>query len=201
LDKPLNAKSRNTLDQIRNGEGLESLQYSSSSCSSTIDILKKGPADIASIIQGTSKYTDNDFTEAEYGIEYKRWSSVPGYENNDIFDDGTVHFTEANQGGLGNCYFISSMATVAEWPNYITDMFVSGTSDNQAGIYGIKFYIRGKPWVVSIDDKLAFNNYYNSYQLRGVNVGEDSSSMWAPILEKAWAKVKGSFEASNGGFV
>ena len=90
---------------------------------------------------------------------------------------------------------------MAEWPNYITDMFVTGMEHNGSGIHGIKFYIRGKPWVVSIDDKLAFKNYYGSYYLRGVNVGEDSNSMWAPILEKAWAKVKGSFEASEGGFV
>jgi hypothetical protein len=25
--------------------------------------------------------------------------------------------------------------------------------------------------------------------------------MWAPILEKAWAKVKGNYLASNGGFM
>lgn len=163
--------------------------------------MKKGPADIASILESGSSYSDNDYVEDEYNIEYKRWPSTPGYENNNIFDDGTVHFTEANQGGLGNCYFISSIATVSEWPNYITDMFVSGTSQNGSGIYGIKFFIRGKPWVVSIDDKLAFKNIYNTYYLRGVNIGEDSNSMWAPILEKAWAKVKGSFEVSEGGFI
>ena len=25
--------------------------------------------------------------------------------------------------------------------------------------------------------------------------------MWVPILEKAWAKVKGSYETSNGGYI
>jgi hypothetical protein len=28
-----------------------------------------------------------------------------------------------------------------------------------------------------------------------------SKSMWAPILEKAWAKVKGNYLSSNGGFM
>jgi len=38
--------------------------------------------------------------------------------------------------------------------------------------------------------------------LRGVDSGADSSSMWAPILEKAWAKLKGSTETSgNGGLI
>lgn len=48
------------------------------------------------------------------------------------------------------------MATVAEWPSYITDMYMTGLEENDAGIYGIRFYIRGKPWVVSIDNKLGF---------------------------------------------
>ena len=124
-----------------------------------------------------------------------------------MFVDDTVSYNEPNQGGAGTCYFISAIAAAAEFPELITDMFLTGKldthtgGDNGQGLYGIRFYIRGKPWVVSIDDKLAFKNYYGSYYLRGVNVGEDSNSMWAPILEKAWAKVKGSFEASEGGFV
>ena len=48
------------------------------------------------------------------------------------------------------------MATVAEWPSYITDMFVTGVDENGSGIYGIKFYIRGKPWVLHIDNKLGY---------------------------------------------
>ena len=29
----------------------------------------------------------------------------------------------------------------------------------------------------------------------------DNGSMWAPILEKAWAKVKGNYAQTDGGFV
>ena len=89
-------------------------------------------------------------------LEYKRWSEVDGFQNFNIFDDETVHFSEANQGGLGNCYFVQSIASAAEWPEIITSMFVTGTHQNEASIYGIRFYIRGKPWIISIDDKLPF---------------------------------------------
>jgi hypothetical protein len=40
----------------------------------------------------------------------------------------------------------------------ITDMFITGTEDPSVAIYGIKFFIRGKPWVVTVDDKLLFEN-------------------------------------------
>jgi len=44
------------------------------------------------------------------------------------------------------------MGAIAEFPELVTDMFVSGNSISEKGIYNIKFYIRGKPWVVTIDD-------------------------------------------------
>jgi hypothetical protein len=30
---------------------------------------------------------------------------------------------------------------------------------------------------------------------------KDKSAMWGPLLEKAWAKLKGSYEAADGGFL
>jgi hypothetical protein len=91
------------------------------------------------------------------------------------------------------------MATVAEWPSYITDMYMTGLEENDAGIYGIRFFIRGKPWVVSIDNKLGFKQSYNSMRLTGTNRENMGSSMWAPVMEKAWAKVKGSFQIAGSG--
>jgi hypothetical protein len=40
-------------------------------------------------------------------------------------------------------------------------MFLTGTdmTGPDAGIIGVQFYIRGKPWVVTIDDKLFWYDY------------------------------------------
>ena len=73
-------------------------------------------------------------------------------------------------------------------------MFLVARDD--IGLYGIRFYIRGKPWVVTVDDKMLFQNG----QLKYMRVA-DNNSMWAPILEKAWAKVKGNYAQTDGGFV
>ena len=65
--------------------------------------------------------------------------------------------------------------------------------DNAAGIYGLTFYIRGKPWVIDVDDKLFFSRGKLTFaqpSKKGI--------MWGPILEKAWAKVRTSYlDASN----
>lgn len=75
-------------------------------------------------------------------------------------------------------------------------MFITGTGDSPIGLYGIKFFIRGKPWIVDVDDKLLFENG----DLKYMNMA-DNGSIWAAILEKAWAKVKGNYAQTNGGFV
>ena len=113
-----------------------------------------------------------------------------------MFENKSVTYNEPNQGDAGTCYFVAAIAAAGEWPSMITDMFVSGMDENKAGIYGIKFYIRGKPWVVSVDDKLLFENGQLKYMKQA-----DNGAMWAAILEKAWAKAKGAYGQANGGFV
>jgi hypothetical protein len=47
------------------------------------------------------------------------------------------------------------MTAVATRPQILRDMFIT-QEKNDAGIHGLRFYIRGKPWVVDIDDHLLF---------------------------------------------
>jgi hypothetical protein len=47
------------------------------------------------------------------------------------------------------------MAAVAPFPELIQDMFLE-TATNAEGIYNVKFYIRGKPWVVTVDDLMLY---------------------------------------------
>ena len=63
--------------------------------------------------------------------------------------------TESLQGNGGTSSVMAGMAAVAKDPDMLTDMFLT-KEKNDAGIIGLKYYIRGKPWVVSIDDQLLF---------------------------------------------
>jgi len=66
---------------------------------------------------------------------------------------GEAKATGALQGEAGTCYIISSLATVAEVPGEIESLFYT-MDDNVAGIYGVKFFVRGKPWLVDVDSEL-----------------------------------------------
>jgi hypothetical protein len=59
------------------------------------------------------------------------------------------------QSSLGDCYLIAAMSSVASRPNLIERLFVTPEA-NTAGIYTLKLYVRGKPWLVQVDDELPF---------------------------------------------
>ena len=180
--------------------------------------MKKGPANIPELEDGGATYTDSDFTTpdalfwdgyettteedafdtglADGTYTWDRWTSQSSTSSNKLFYDTTDLWLDPNQGGAGTCYFIAAIGSAGEWPDMITDMFVSGTSDSAIGLYGIQFYIRGKPWVVTVDDKLLYKSGSLHYAY-----ASDNGSMWPPILEKAWAKAKGTYGQTNGGFV
>jgi len=97
---------------------------------------------------------------------------------------------------------IQALAGVAEFPDLITSIFLTKTK-NTAGIHAIRFYIRGKPWVVAVDDELLWYNGVDSTGNRMLYFTKDATyaAFWAPILEKAWAKVVGNYAQANGGFI
>lgn len=66
------------------------------------------------------------------------------------------------------------------------------------GVYNVRFFVRGKPWVVSIDDyfPMLLNSDDEPELLVGAMGG--GNSMWGPLLVKAWAKIKGNY--LNGRF-
>lgn len=60
----------------------------------------------------------------------------------------------------------------------------------------MKLYIRGKPWVLTIDDTFAFLD--KEKNLRYAKFDLITNSLWAPLIEKAYAKVKGNYYFIEG---
>ena len=49
------------------------------------------------------------------------------------------------------------MGTCAEFPSLIKNALLTQTKNN-ASIYAVNFYIRGKPWTIAVDDYLYMYN-------------------------------------------
>ena len=170
--------------------------------------MKKGPANIPELIAAGAAYNDTDFyapdslfingyestsVESDYDTKLAdgTYTWVPWKDklsSNTLFVSGTANYTEPNQGGLGTCYHVASIAAAAEYPSLITDAFVTGTDDSSIGLYGVRIYVRGHPWVVTTDDKFLFNGNSLKYMQPG-----DNGAMWPPMMEKIWGKIKGAY--------
>ncbi len=94
---------------------------------------------------------------------------------------------------LGNCYIHAAMGAIAEFPDIVKAAFLTKTV-NSAGIYAMRLFIRGKSWIVTIDDSILRYNDGTPYFSA---VGDYN---WVPLLEKAWAKMKGTYERTSGGW-
>ncbi|XP_070700171.1 calpain-2 catalytic subunit-like [Pempheris klunzingeri] len=103
--------------------------------------------------------------------------------------DGTSRF-DFKQGDVGNCWFLSSIGALTLRKSLMVQVVPPDQSfkNDYAGIFHFKFWRFGK-WVdVVIDDLLPTRNKVP------VSVSSRSGKeFWAPLLEKAYAKVCGSY--------
>lgn len=96
------------------------------------------------------------------------------------------------QGELGVCYMLATIASLANNPTYIEKMFVF--SDTKLGFYVIKLYINGKPKFFVIDDQIPCSNSTN-FPVFTQPVGNE---LWVMLMEKVWAKAIGSYLSAEG---
>jgi hypothetical protein len=108
--------------------------------------------------------------------------------------------------GLGDCYFVSSVAVIAEYePGLIEAMFNNIGNGN----YEVAFYdafddaarsFKSFPWkkmVVVIDSILEMDGARPKYSY----TVSDEHEMWWPLLEKAYATWRGGYGSiGNGGY-
>ena len=113
--------------------------------------------------------------------------------------------TDVIQGNLGTCYFLSAIAALAEKPSRIMRLF-EGFNDNcqmafckKYGIWGVKFFINGAWTTTVISDEFPYyvdDSGANPTQSVGVKI---NGELWPALLEKAWAKIYGTYAKIQAG--
>lgn len=112
-----------------------------------------------------------------------------------LFGDG-IDPADIVQGTLGNCYFLTALSVLARYPDRILSLFVT-RSLRRDGACRVRFY-RDSQWTeVTVDSYLpcvlATQAPAYSRPVQG--------KLWVALLEKAYAKLCGSYERTRGGNV
>ncbi|XP_050079765.1 calpain-8-like [Anopheles maculipalpis] len=150
------------------------------------------PANDFSIYQ-----TSPPSSDASPPIEWKRPGEIVSEPK--FVTDGYSRF-DVRQGQLGNCWFIASCATLTSRPGLFKRVVPQNNSqfddDQYAGVFHFYFWQYGQ-WVeVIVDDRLPVSDDDTVLLYMSSSVQEE---FWAALLEKAYAKLHGSYSALSSG--
>ncbi|XP_042219812.1 calpain-5-like isoform X2 [Homarus americanus] len=114
-----------------------------------------------------------------------------------LFVEG-VNANDVTQGQLGNCWFVAACATLTGvkelWHRVIPDYKDQEYGELHPGIFHFRFWRFGEWLDVVIDDLLP--------TIEGQLIfthSREKGEFWCALLEKAYAKLHGSYEALEGG--
>ena len=124
------------------------------------------------------------------------WIRASELSNNPkFFVDGASRF-DINQGELGDCWLLAAMQSLAMNKSLLYKVVPKNQTFDGSGCFEFKFWQFGE-WVdVVIDDYLPTKRGSLAY-----THSKPINEYWTALLEKAYAKLNGSYEALNGGFM
>ena len=126
-------------------------------------------------------------------IDYKSISEMN--INFKIFEN-KIDCTNIEQGLLGTCYFLAAISTISNYGQLLYQLFPK-EKINPEGFYEICLYHKGR-WVkVLVDDYFPFIKNTNKF----LWAHPINNCLYSCFLEKAYAKINGSYNDINGGYL
>ena len=161
--------------------------------------------DYQAIIAKGDNWTDPTFPPEKSSIldatmmrqkRHEEWENFVWKRPEEVYgEDGFVVCNkigpnDVKQGKCGDCYFLSSISSLAEKENRVERIFVT-KEVNKAGCYAVQLYLNGELKIVVVDDYFPYDTFKEEWAMS--KPSEDSNEIWVLIIEKAWAKVFGSY--------
>lgn len=152
---------------------------------------------------------DNDFEDTVWTPQvYGSKANVPEYKFRklremvgkvELFSNGCSP-GDIHQGELGDCWFLSAIACLSAREEkkpkekQMKELFTY--TDTEVGLYVVRFYKNGVYQDIVVDDRFPTKWGQCSFASSG-----KKSECWVQIIEKAYAKLHGTYDSIEGGFV
>lgn len=137
-------------------------------------------------------------------IEWKRIDEV--YKT-PLFDESRIGIGYMMQGGIGDCYFIAALIRIAKEPQLVRKLFDTECNDIlgleedsidlKCGAAVVLFHAFGQTTPVVIDTLIPFYTKTNTPIFSRPKTPD--ASPWFCLVEKAYAKLNGSYSQISGG--
>lgn len=143
-----------------------------------------------------------DWSLADYHSQ-RLWRSFQWKRASELFKQPIKVFDNIDpndilQGNLGDCYYLSTLSAIAEFPKRIEKLF--DTQEFQpSGCYTVNICDMGV-WTDFVVDDFFPCTPEGKVAFSGPQIQSGTSELWVLLLEKAWAKRFGSYWAIDAGF-
>ena len=124
-------------------------------------------------------------------VEWKRPHEIS--EDAVMMHDGASP-GDVKQGALGDCWLLGSFLSLSTHPELIQNLIVHDGLEHGFAVF--QFFKNGEWKPVIVDTRIPYNNPTKT-PLYGHCA--DPNEFWVPLMEKAYAKLNGSYEGINGG--
>jgi len=125
------------------------------------------------------------------GWEKYNWcraEDILSSKNFQVFEEG-ISPDDILQGSIGDCYFLSAIGSLCKFSRYIDKLFFTKEKTKEH-LYGVYIYLNGSWKLVLIDDFLPYSGKHFKKFAFSASSGKE---LWVAFLEKAWAKINGSY--------
>ena len=132
--------------------------------------------------------------ELQYNQKWIRISDMP--ELNKLCDQKNFSFNCILQGSIGDCYLISSLCEISQYPRLLINndklensINIINKYDRDIGYYEFKLFIDGEYQLVIIDDFIPYDEDFGD-----ISFSKTSKNFyWVSLIEKAFAKIMGGY--------
>lgn len=142
-----------------------------------------------------------------YNPDYE-WKRIDEYYQVPLFSPKHIHPDFVQQGSIGDCYFIAALSRIAKQPDLVKSLFDTETSARvfgeipnsinlKCGAVVVKLHAFGREVPILIDTQISFEKYKRNP--RFVHPSDIQYSPWFCLVEKAFAKLQGSYSAIISG--